>query len=591
MIKFPEHAPLTGADRERLEAALSALSGDQRQWLSGYLAGLSGSVAGGAVVAPAAATPLTILYGTESGNCEELADRTAKKAKKSGFKPKMLNMSDAQVTDLSSHKNLLVIVSTWGDGEPPETAERFYKEFMNGSPQLDGVKYSVCALGDTSYEQFCQTGKDVDARFAELGATRVLDRVDCDVDYEDSYEGWLSEVLPTFGASGGAAVGAAPSAIMPAVEYGKKNPFPAEVSEKVLLSGEGSQKETWHIELDLEGSGLSYEVGDVLGVKAKNSADVVEAVVAASGLDAGAEVTLKDGSKKPFSEALAEDLDITALSRKFAQSYAELIGSKELAALADKADAAKFNEYSDGRQIVDVLEDFPAKDLKAAEFVKLLRPLPPRLYSIASSMSEHPGEVHLTVAAVRYESHGKERKGVASTALADIYQNGDQVPVFVQPNKRFRLPENDETPIIMVGPGTGVAPFRAFVEERGVREAEGESWLFFGDQRYSYDFLYQLEWQDHLKSGALTKLDVAFSRDQPEKVYVQHKLLEHAAEVYAWLDKGAHFYVCGDAERMAGDVHQALEAIVQEQGGKSAEEATAYLEQLKKDGRYQRDVY
>jgi sulfite reductase (NADPH) flavoprotein alpha-component len=591
MIKLPEHAPLTVADRERLETALSGLSGEQHQWLSGYLAGVAGAVSAGVPAAAKGTTPLTILFGTESGNCEELADRTAKKAKKSGFKPKMLNMSDAKVADLPKAENVLVIVSTWGDGEPPETAERFYKELMNGSPGLEGVQFSVLALGDTSYDKFCQTGKEIDERFSSLGANRLVDRKDCDVDYDECYDQWLAEVLPAFGSTTGGGEAAAAVAVAPTVAYGKRNPFPAEVTEKVLLSGQGSQKETWHIEFDLEGSGLTYEVGDVLGVKARNSADVVDAVLAAGKLDGGAGVTLKDGAAKSLREALIEDLDVTTLSRKFATGYAELTGSKELAALADKSDAARFNTYSAGRQIVDLLEDYPSDSLKGTALVKLLRPLPPRLYSIASSLREHPGEVHLTVAAVRYESHGKDRKGVASTALADLYQSGDRVPVFVQPNKRFRLPDDDATPIIMVGPGTGVAPFRAFVEERGAREAGGESWLFFGDQHYSYDFAYQLEWQDHLKSGALTRLDVAFSRDQPEKVYVQYKLLEKAADVYQWLERGAHFYVCGDADRMAGDVHEALAAIVQDKGGKSKEEAEAYLEALKKDGRYQRDVY
>ena len=590
MIKFPDHAPLSPAEKVRLSEALSSLSPAQQQWISGFLGGQS--TGSSATAAPSGSTPLTILYGTDSGNCEELAAETSKVAKKSGYKPKVVNMSDAEVADLGKVSNLLVIVSTWGEGDPPEAAERFYKDLMNGSPAMADVRYSVCALGDTSYEQFCQTGKDIDKRLEELGASRVVNRKDCDVDYEESYRDWLAEVLPAFGGGASGGTSASVEIAPPAVEYGKKNPFPAEVSEKVLLSGEGSKKETWHIELSLEGSGLHYEVGDALAVKPRNSDDVVDAVLAATELTGSEEVTLKSGGPKPLREALTADLDITALSRKVAASYQGLTGSEELAALVDKGDAKRFTEYAEGRQIVDLLEDYPAKGgLSAADLAGLLRPLPPRLYSIASSLQEHPEEVHLTVAAVRYHAHGKDRKGVASTALADLFEAGDTVPVFVQPNKRFRLPEDDSTPIIMVGPGTGIAPFRAFVEERAAREASGQSWLIFGDQHYTYDFLYQLEWQDHLKSGALGRLDVAFSRDQPAKVYVQHKLLENAAEVFSWLEQGAHFYVCGDAERMAGDVHEALSAIVQDYGKMDAEKAAAYLEQLKKDGRYQRDVY
>jgi sulfite reductase (NADPH) flavoprotein alpha-component len=323
----------------------------------------------------------------------------------------------------------------------------------------------------------------------------------------------------------------------------------------------------------------------------RNAEDVVEAVLAAGGLGGEVEVETKTAGRKALREALAADYDITALSRKVATSWQERAGSPELAKLLDEANKEHFRAYVEGRQIVDLLADCPIADLGAQEFVEMLRALPPRLYSIASSPKAHPGEVHLTVAAVRYESHGRARKGVASTCLADMVGAGDAVPVFVTPNKRFRLPEDDSIPILMVGPGTGVAPFRAFVEERAARGAKGRSWLFFGDQRYTFDFLYQLEWQEHLKSGALTRLEVAFSRDQPEKVYVQDRLRERAAEVWRWLEEGAHFYVCGDASRMAHDVHAALAGIVATQGGRSEDEAGAFLEDLKKSGRYQRDVY
>ncbi|NNC88295.1 MAG: assimilatory sulfite reductase (NADPH) flavoprotein subunit [Akkermansiaceae bacterium] len=593
MIRLPSNAPIPERDREALEKLLSGLAASQRDWLSGYLAGLSGLAAapGGGPVPPAAGgSPLTVLYGTESGNAEALADLTAKEAKRRGFKARVRNMAETQVEELKDTGNLLVIVSTWGEGDPPETAVEFHQSLMNGSPTMEAVRFSVCALGDTSYEQFCEIGKQVDRRLEELGGERIAARADCDVDFDEAHTAWMASVFGALGESAGSGTGTAALAAPSVGEFGKKNPFPAEVLEKVLLNGERSDKETWHLELSLEGSGLSYEPGDSLAVVPRNSPDVVEAVLEAAGLDGSEEVALKDGAVLPAREALATAFDVTALSRNVAKKYQALAQSGDLAALLD-GDAEAFRAYVDGRQIVDLFEDFPAPGLKAADLAGILRKLPPRLYSIASSPQAHPGEVHLTVAAVRYNAHGKDRKGVASTWLADLVAANDRVGVFVQPNKRFRLPADDATPIIMVGPGTGVAPFRAFVEERAARGATGDAWLFFGDQHYTYDFLYQLEWQEHLKTGALTRLDVAFSRDQPEKVYVQHRLAERARDVHAWLEAGAHIYVCGDASRMAGDVHAELLRIIETEGGKSPAEAAACLEDLKKSGRYQRDVY
>ena len=373
--------------------------------------------------------------------------------------------------------------------------------------------------------------------------------------------------------------------------YDKKNPFPAEVIANINLNGTGSAKETIHLELSLEGSGLQYEVGDALGVVPENAQDVVADFISASGLNPEEQVEVKKVGTLSLIDALTQHLDITAISRKIVSAYQELTQSAVLAGLLDENRKEEFKQFINGRQIADLFAVEPYSG-SAQDLVNILRKLPARLYSIASSPKAHPDEVHLTVAAVRYETYGKQRKGVASTYISDDSKVGDKVNVFVQPNKGFRLPEESSKPIIMVGPGTGVAPFRAFVEERAETEASGESWLFFGDQRYSFDFLYQLEWQEHLANGDLTKLDVAFSRDQPQKVYVQDRMLQKAAELWEWLDsKGAYFYVCGDAERMAGDVHNALLQIAQQQGGKSPEEAEAFLELLKKEKRYQRDVY
>lgn len=582
MINLPNDAPLNEEQRKQLDAVLGGLKTDQLSWLGNYVSAQFS--------ATGSAEALTVLYGTESGNCEELASQLSKQAKQKGYKPRLLNMADASLADLEGCAKLLVVVSTWGDGEPPETAELFYKELMSAEVVLKDTAFSVCALGDTSYDLFCQTGKDVDARLEKLGAQRVVARVDCDVDYEEAFLAWTQLVWTEFGANATVSDLTTSDQAQQA-EYGKKNPYPAEVIENLLLSGSRSAKETYHIELSLDGSGLDYAPGDVLAVVPRNAQDVVAEILAAGGLDGDALVELKDVGQISLANALTEKLDITGLSRKVATAWQEMSGSAELADLLSPESKEKFIAWSDGRQIVDLLELFPAGELTPQQFVDILRKLPVRLYSIASSYKVHPGEVHLTVAAVRYETHGKKRKGVASTCLADDAPKGSKVSVYTHINKNFRLPEDSNTPVIMVGPGTGIAPFRAFVEQRAAEEASGESWLFFGDQHYNEDFLYQLEWQDYLKNGHLSRLDVAFSRDQPEKVYVQDKLSEHAADVWAWLEKGAHFYVCGDASRMAKDVHQTLLDIIANEGGMSAAQAEDYVAALKKEKRYQRDVY
>lgn len=584
---IPENAPLNPQQQAAASALITSLSGNQQAWLAGFLSALSTS--GGAPNSKPA--NILVLFGTESGNSEGLADKTAKAIKKKGSKPTLKNMDELKVSDLKKYDSVLTIVSTWGDGEPPETSEDFYNSFMKEEIDLSGVKFSVCALGDTSYDKFCQIGKDMDQRFEKLGAERILDRIDCDLDFEELYEQWAAAALEKLCSSTTIASISAPLPVSLTEAYGKKNPFPAEVIDHVMLNGVGTAKETIHLELDLNGSGLVYETGDALAVVPTNCERVVSDIIVVTGIDPGAKVTVKGNDETSFEVALAEQLDITALSKSIIKKYNVLANSEVLTTLLSDDKKAELKNWVWGRQIIDLLELYPIKDLSAQDFVNVLRKLPPRLYSIASSPKAHEGEVHLTVASVRYEAYDRERKGVASTFLADEAKPGEKVNVYVHSNKNFRLPSDSKTPIIMVGPGTGIAPFRAFIEERDEVGNEGGSWLFFGDQKYHFDFLYQLELQDHLKSGALTKLDVAFSRDQPEKVYVQHRMLERAKELYAWLEKGAHFYVCGDAERMANDVHNALIEIVQSVGEKSLEEATAYVDQLKKDKRYQRDVY
>lgn len=585
---IPPNAPFSPAQTATLSSLVADLTSEQAIWLSGYFAGRADLAVPSAAVEPA---PLTVLYGTESGNSEALADKTVKAAKKNGWKASMKNLADLKPSDLAKFEQMAVIISTWGDGEPPEAVESFYEAFLKEEPDLSGTRFTVCALGDTSYEQFCETGKVFDSRLEALGSQRMTERQDCDVDFDEAFEAWQGRLFEKVGSSGASVTELAPVATVPAVEYGKKNPFPAEILDSVVLNGEGSDKETIHLELSLEGSGLSYEPGDSLAVVPLNAEDVIADFLRVTGFSDEEEVEIKGGERMRLREALRARLDITALSRAIARKYAALAANEELTRLLGDEATSEFRDWIQGRQIIDLLETFPVADLTAQQLVGILRKLPPRLYSIASSPKAHPGEVHLTVAAVRYVGHGRDRKGVASTFLADDAPVGSKVGVYVHRNMNFRLPPNDETPIIMVGPGTGIAPFRAFIEERAERKAKGESWLFFGDQRYSYDFLYQLEWQEHLKEGNLSRLDVAFSRDQPEKIYVQDKMREGAAELYQWLKKGACFYVCGDAERMAKDVHRTLIEIVAGEGGLSEEEAVAYVDQLKKDKRYQRDVY
>ena len=591
---IPGAAPLTPEQAQALNQVLPSLQPEQIAWLEGFVSGLRATscAATAPATAPATKPELTVLFGSESGNAETLADQTAKAASQKGFKVKVLSMGDISVARLKEVKNLLVLVSTWGEGDPPENAIDFYEALISDkAPNLDDVYFSVLGLGDTSYEHFCKIGKDFDARLEAIGGKRVFDRKDCDVDYDDDYEAWLKGSLDALGKVTGAglAVPTAPvTAPAPAIKYSRKNPFPSNLKERGLLNGKGSSKETIHLEFDLEGSNLSYQVGDALAVIPNNAEDTVDALLETTTFDGTVKVTLKEG-EFALREVLTSQLDITTISKPILTRYNEIARSKELEALLN--DKAKLKDYIWGREIVDVLTDFPAAGIDAQGLVGILRKLPPRLYSIASSPKAHENEVHLTVGVVRYHSNGRTRKGVCSTYLADRIKEGQKARVFVAPNKSFKLPADPDTPIIMVGPGTGIAPFRAFIEERAATNAGGKNWLIFGDQHYLTDFLYQTEWQGHLKDGLLNKLDLAFSRDQAHKIYVQDRMLENSAELYQWLQDGASFYVCGDASKMAHDVDQALHTIVAKEGGLSEEDTATYVKQLKSDKRYLRDVY
>ncbi|MBZ9567047.1 assimilatory sulfite reductase (NADPH) flavoprotein subunit [Modicisalibacter tunisiensis] len=589
------NSPLTDAQAADANRLIQALSGDQRTWLSGYLAGLQAAPGEGAAPREHAAEPhtLTILYGSETGNAEGVAERLGEAALARELPARVVDMADYKPRELRDEHLLLVVTATHGEGDPPDPALDFH-EFLHGrkAPRLEGTRFAVLALGDSSYEHFCQTGRDIDARLEALGGERLLERVDCDVDFEEAAEAWRRNVLDAAAAhviEAPAAAVAAPA--QPAVTYDRQTPFHAEVLENQILNGRGSEKATHHIELSLEGSGLDYQPGDILCLMPRNREAVAGELLEALRLDPDQTVASHSG-ERTLAQALRDDYEITTLTPAFIEAYAELAEAEALKALLAEGKRGELMDYLHGRHIIDVLEEHPLEGgVDAETLLGMMRRLQPREYSIASSHLANPGEVHVTVAAVRYESLGRARHGVASTFLAEQAEPGETVPVYLRRNKHFRLPDDPDTATVMIGPGTGVAPFRAFLQEREVAGAGGANWLFFGNPHFRTDFLYQTEWQRWLKEGVLDRMDVAFSRDGAQKIYVQDRLRERGAELFRWIEAGAHLYVCGDAERMAPDVHAALVEIVAEHGGRSPEEASEYLKQLQRDKRYQRDVY
>ena len=587
-FKFPENAPFEATMKKALESTLSQLESSELSWLTAYLHNSHSSTS-------KSASELLILYGTESGNAENLAQETQNKANQLGIRSKISNMADISVDTLSQTENLVVIVSTWGEGDPPETATTFYDAFMGDSaPSLKKTRFSVLALGDTSYEHFCKIGKDFDARLESLGANRLYERKDCDVDFDDDFAEWSDGALNAFAKifqETETLTATIPQAkAIESIQYNRKNPYPSRLSERINLNGTGSSKQTMHLEFDLTDSGLHYEAGDSLAVQPKNSDALVDSLLQAGSFKADSEVSIK-GETASLVDAFKNKLDITTLSIPFLNRYNELAQDARLQTLLDQEDKKDIQNYISGRDLIDLLSDFPLKEKDPQALVSLLRKLPPRLYSIASSQKADPNSVHLTVATVRYHAHKRDREGVCSTYLADRLTMDSTADVFVTANKNFKLPKDQSTPIIMVGPGTGIAPFRAFMQERKATGAKGQNWLFFGDQHFLTDFLYQTEWQNYQKEGLLNKIDLAFSRDQAEKVYVQHKMQQNAKELYQWIDSGAYFYVCGDASRMAHDVDEALHTIIEEQAGITKDSAVEYVQQMKSDKRYLRDVY
>lgn len=595
-------SPLNDQQFGALAQTVSELSPQQLAWASGYFWGLSQNQAVGAQTSVAQATAvvsakpagkLSIIFASQTGNAKGVAEALEQEAKAQGIAVELFDASDYKGKNLAKETHVIIVASTNGEGEAPDNAIELH-EFLQSkkAPKLPNLSYGVIGLGDSSYEFFCQTGKDFDAYLSKLGATAFIDRIDCDVDYDAPAAEWrakaLEQVKEALSSASEAEVVQLPVGAASAhSEYTKQNPYTATLLASQKITGRDSGKDVRHVEIDLDGSGISYQPGDALGVWFENSSDLANEVLAKVGLS-GVESVEVDGESLSIHSALVSKFEITAANPQLVTKFAELSGSKKLQKLVDDKD--KLREYAGNTQIVDVLAEKKTK-LSAEELIGLLRRLTPRLYSIASAQSEVDEEVHLTVGLVEYQKGDATRYGGASSYLAQRLEEGGEVKVFVENNNNFKLPQDDNAPVIMIGPGTGIAPFRSFVQERDNRDAEGKNWLFFGDRTFTQDFLYQVEWQKYLKSGLVTQLDVAFSRDQHEKVYVQHRLLEHAAQVWQWLEEGAYVYVCGDATRMAKDVHDALITIAEQQGGFSREKAEEFVNDLRKAKRYQRDVY
>ncbi|MEB5972158.1 sulfite reductase subunit alpha [Pantoea dispersa] len=572
-------------------------NGEQKYWLAGFLAGLHSRllVLEDKQTAPAAGasatTQLHILFGSQTGNAEALAQTAAKAARAKGLVPVVQALGEVDLDVFATMRHVLIVTSTYGEGEMPDNAQLFWQAISaSTAPRLEQMHFAVLAIGDTGYDGFCQAGKFIDMRLEQLGAKRVVDRIDCDIDYEEPSSEWIGSAMPQFAASAGSSgtvLESAPEApVIPGSN--KQNPYAAALVTNKRLSGEQSAKDIRHFEFDLSDSGLKYEAGDALGVIPVNDAGLVSLLL--SELKADYETPVP-GFDRNLGDLLTYQFEISEPSRKLIEWVGQHTTNQELLHVLQHDDKDTLANWLWGKDTLDLLQLELKRSLSVPELVAMLRPLQHRAYSISSSSKAHPNQVHLTIASVRYHGGGRERKGVCSTYLAERVRRGEKPAIFISPNKAFRVPANNNAPLIMVGPGTGIAPFRAFLQERQATGAEGKNWLFFGDQHQEHDYIYADELAGWQQSGLLTHLDLAFSRDQEEKIYVQNRMLEKGAELYAWLQDGAYFYVCGDASRMAKDVDAALYEVVRQFGGLSSERAAAYIDQLKKDKRYLRDVY
>lgn len=606
--------PISPEQQELAQKVLNNFQETQLLWFSGYLAGYvngtqknrTGTSEASGEAKEKASEPqhlngsahsksvesqqITILFGTRTGNSRKAADLLQHKATEKGIKAVLADMNEYNPKNLKNETNLAIIVSTHGEGEPPLAAEEFYN-YIHGSraQKLENLNYSVLALGDKSYAQFCKTGADIDKKLQELGAKRIADRHDCDVDFLPTTGEWVSALLEKFEGSAPIASkplnGSAVKTTLPA--YSKSQPFNAEILEKIKLNGKGSDKETYHFEISLKGSGLTYKPGDALGVFPVNSYSLIESILSLTGLSADDTVTAISTSTS-LGEALKDHFEIGILSRDTIERHNQNLKSSELASIL--SDTVKLQQFIYGADVYDLLKAYPFP-YDAQGFVSILRTLQPRLYSISSAYEAYPDEVHVTAAALRYKQKDRSKNGTCSGYLADSSVVGDKIKVFIESNEAFRLPADPSAPVIMIGPGTGIAPFRAFTQHRAETGSKGKNWLFFGDQHFTTDFLYQTEWLDYKKKGLLSRLSVAFSRDQREKYYVQHKLKEQSAEVIKWIEDGAFIYVCGDMKYMAKDVLNTFIQIVSDQKQLSLEQAREFVMDLRKHKRYQEDVY
>lgn len=588
--------PLNPEQLARLQAATTDFTPTQLAWVSGYFWGVLNQQSGAAVAVPAQAAEvpsITLISASQTGNARRVAEALRDDLLAAKLNVKLVNAGDYKFKQIAAEKLLVVVTSTQGEGEPPEEAVALHKFlFSKKAPKLDGTAFAVFGLGDTSYEFFCQSGKDFDSKLAELGAERLLDRVDADVEYQTAAAEWRARVVEVLKARAPVAAPAqlATSGAVNDIHtspFTKEAPLSATLSVNQKITGRDSEKDVRHIEIDLGDSGLRYQPGDALGVWYQNDPQLVKELVELLWLKGDEPVTV-DGKTLPLAEALEWHFELTVNTATIVENYATLTRSESLLPLV--GDKAQLQQYAAATPIVDMVRFSPAQ-LDAEALIGLLRPLTPRLYSIASSQAEVESEVHVTVGVVRYEIEGRARAGGASSFLADRVEEDGEVRVFIEHNDNFRLPANPETPVIMIGPGTGIAPFRAFMQQRAADGAQGKNWLFFGNPHFTEDFLYQVEWQSYVKEGLLTRIDLAWSRDQQQKVYVQDKLREQGAELWRWINDGAHIYVCGDANRMAKDVEHTLLEVIAEYGAMDAEAADEFLSELRVERRYQRDVY
>ncbi|MDU1059996.1 MAG: NADPH-dependent assimilatory sulfite reductase flavoprotein subunit [Leclercia adecarboxylata] len=590
--------PLNPEQLARLQAATTDFSPTQLAWVSGYFWGMLNQQPGAVVSAPAAAVEIpaiTLISASQTGNARRVAEALRDDLLAAKLNVNLVNAGDYKFKQIASEKLVVVVTSTQGEGEPPEEAVALHKFlFSKKAPKLAGTAFAVFGLGDSSYEFFCQSGKDFDSKLAELGGERLLDRVDTDVEYQAAAAEWRARIVDVLKARVPKETPAQATLTATGVvndihtsPYTKEAPLTASLSVNQKITGRDSEKDVRHIEIDLGDSGLRYQPGDALGVWYQNDPALVKELVELLWLK-GDEPVSVDGKTLPLSEALQWHFELTVNTANIVENYATLTRSESLLPLV--GDKAKLQQYAATTPIVDMVRFAPAQ-LDANVLISLLRPLTPRLYSIASAQAEVESEVHVTVGVVRYDIEGRARAGGASSFLADRVEEEGEVRVFIEHNDNFRLPANPETPVIMIGPGTGIAPFRAFMQQRAADEAPGKNWLFFGNPHFTEDFLYQVEWQRYVKEGVLSRIDLAWSRDQKQKIYVQDKLREQGAELWRWINDGAHIYVCGDANRMAKDVEQALLEVIAEFGGMDTESADEFLSELRVERRYQRDVY